>query len=70
MFAGIVTAKKFPWVVWPSVLALPLGWAVYVFWPSAPWILNLPAFFFTVSAILFLFPFAARNQEGQTEEAA
>ena len=58
VFAGIVTAKKIPWATWPCALALPMGWAVYAFSPTAIWTLNLPAFFFTLGSILALFSFA------------
>jgi len=51
---GIVLAKKFPWAAWPCVLALPLGWAVYAFVPEQAWLIDLPALFLTLGAILFL----------------
>jgi hypothetical protein len=56
VFAGVVTAKKFPWAAWPCALALPLDWAVYAFSTAPPLVLNLPAFFFTLGAVLSLMP--------------
>jgi hypothetical protein len=58
--AGLVAAQKFPsekfpWAAWPCALALPLGWGVYAFAPEEAWLINLPAAFFTLGAILFLF---------------
>jgi hypothetical protein len=55
VLVGFVTAKKIPWAAWPCAVALPLGWAVYAFAPEQAWLINLPAFFFTLGAILFLF---------------
>jgi hypothetical protein len=55
VFAGLVAAWKFPWAAWPCALALPLGWAVYAFAPERAWVIDLPALFFTLGAMLFLF---------------
>jgi len=55
VLAGIVTAKKFPWAAWPCVIALPMGWGAYALSPVPEALLYLPAFFFTLGAILFLF---------------
>jgi hypothetical protein len=56
---GLVALARIPWAVWPCLLALPLGWGVYVVAPTEAWIINLPSFFFALGAILFLF-FAGR----------
>jgi hypothetical protein len=56
---GLVASARNPWAVWPCLLALPLGWGVYVVAPTEAWIINLPSFFFALGAILFLF-FAGR----------
>jgi hypothetical protein len=71
VFLGLVTAKagKFPWAAWPCALALPLGWAVYVFAPEQAWLINLPAGFFTLGAILFLFLFNNRAGSRKVEAA-
>jgi hypothetical protein len=61
VLAQIVVADKFPAAVWPCAVGVLSGWAVYVFWPTAPWLLNLPAFFFTLGAILCLFTFRQRS---------
>jgi len=68
---GIVTAQKFPsekfpWAAWPCALALPVGWAVYGFAPEAAWVIDLPALFFTLGAILFLFLFNERPVADQS----
>lgn len=53
----LVTAPRISWAVWPCLVALPLGWAVYAFSPEPAWLINLPTFFLTLGAIgsLFLF---------------
>ena len=55
VLAGLVTVKTFPWAAWPCALALPVGWAVYVFSPEEAWLIDLPALLFTLGAVLFLF---------------
>ena len=55
--AGVVTATRVPWAVWPCALALPAGWAVYGIGLDWPWLINLPTGMYTLSAILFLFWF-------------
>jgi hypothetical protein len=52
VFSGLVVAKKFPWAMWPCALALPLGWAVYVFAPEQAWLINVPTALFTLGVIL------------------
>ncbi len=52
---GLIGASRIPWGMWPCMIALPLGWYVYLAVPEQPWIINLPSFCFTVGAILFLF---------------
>ena len=54
VLAGIVLAGKFPWQAWPCVLALPAGWAINASWATTPWVIGLPAFLFTLGAILFV----------------
>ena len=54
---GLISARKFPWEVWPCVLALPMDWAVYAFAPEQAGLINLPTALFTLGAILFLFLF-------------
>lgn len=51
---GVITATRFPWAAIPCLLALPLGWGVYVFAPTQAWLINLPTLFFTLGAVLFL----------------
>ena len=58
--AGIVTATRIPCGVWPCLLALPVGWAVYAFEFDRPWAINLPTALYTAGAILFLFWFNNR----------
>lgn len=55
--AGLVTANRIPWGVWPCLLALPVGWIVYVETLDQAWLINLSTLFFTLGAILFLFLF-------------
>jgi len=69
VMAEIVIANQFPRAAWPCVVALPLGWAVYAFWPTAPWVINLPAFFFMLGAIGSLFSFS-KPAANEREEAA
>lgn len=57
ILAGLAVAARFPWAAWPCVAALPLGWAVYGLVPEQAWVIDLPALFFTLGAILFLFLF-------------
>jgi len=64
VFAGLVAARQFPWAVWPCALALPLGWAVYAFAPERVWVIDLPALYFTLGAILFLFLPIFRQGDG------
>ena len=64
VFAGIVAANRFPWAAWPCALALPISWTLYVFQPTDRWVINLPAFFFTVGAIVALFPGATNFRSG------
>ncbi len=64
--AGLLVAKGIPWAVWPCFLALPVGWAVYALLPEQPWLINLPTIFFTLGAILFLFPPNFRQAEART----
>jgi hypothetical protein len=49
---GFVVATKFPWAAWPCVIALPVGWVVYVFAPEQAWLINLPTALFTLGAVL------------------
>ena len=51
---GIVTATKIPWPVWPCVVALPLGWGIYVWAPEDAWMINLPSALFTLGAMGFV----------------
>ena len=51
---GLIASTTFPLAGWACVLALPLGWIVYVAAPTQPWLINLSSFFFTLGAILFL----------------
>jgi hypothetical protein len=55
VMAGAVVAGKFPWAAWPCALALPVGWAVYVFAPEQAWLINLPALLFAGGAAMFVF---------------
>jgi hypothetical protein len=64
VLAGVIAAKKIPWAAWPCALALPMGWAVYAFSPVQAWLINLPAFFFTLGAILALFSFITGTASG------
>ncbi len=52
---GIAATAKFPWAAWPCAVALPVGWAVYVFAPEQNWLINLPTALFLVSSLCFLF---------------
>jgi len=61
VLAGIIVAKKIPWAAWPCALALSMGWAVYALSPVPALLLYLPAFFFTLGAILFIVPVQAPN---------
>jgi hypothetical protein len=56
VLAGIITATKIPWALWPCALALPLGWAVTFLSPVPTPLLFLPATFLALGAILLLFP--------------
>jgi hypothetical protein len=69
VLAGLVTAKKFPWAAWPCAFALPVGWGVYAFAPEQAWLIDLPAAFFTLGAILFLFLFNNRAGSRKVEAA-
>ena len=42
-------------LLWPCVVALPLGWYVYLAVPDQAAVINLPTLCFTVGALLFLF---------------
>ena len=66
--AGLVVSPRFPWAAWPCAVALPVGWAVYAFEPEQAWLINLPAMFFTLGAILFLFLF--NNRAGSRKVGA
>jgi hypothetical protein len=61
VFALVLLAAKNPaWPLWPSLLALPIGWAIYALVPEQPWLINLPTLFFILGAILTLFLFTNR----------
>jgi hypothetical protein len=61
---GLVGSARIPWAVWPCLLALPLGWGVYIMAPTAAWLINLPSVFFMLGAVLFLF-FAGRRADSR-----
>jgi hypothetical protein len=52
---GVIRSPRIPWGVWPCLVALPLGWFVYVAVPEAAAVINLPTICFTLGALLFLF---------------
>jgi hypothetical protein len=54
--AGILASDRFPRAAWPCAIGLPVGWAIYVFAPERPSLINLPTLLLTISAVLFLFP--------------
>jgi hypothetical protein len=51
---GLLATSKFPPAGWACLVALPLGWIIYVAIPRQAWLIDLPSFFFTVGAVLFL----------------
>ncbi len=53
---GLLAATKFPLGGWACLLSLLFGWGIAVLTPTQAWLINLPAFFFTLGAVLFLFP--------------
>ena len=57
VLSGIALTKKIPLAAWPCLLALPFGWYVLAFTPGRPTLINMPAFYFTVGAVLLLFSF-------------
>jgi hypothetical protein len=57
---GLILNDKFPMAAWPCVLALPVGWYVYIWAPEQTWLINLPTALFTLGAVLFLFLFNNR----------
>jgi len=46
--------RLFSWAGQACLLALPIGWLIYVFAPMKNELINLPTFFFTIGAVLFL----------------
>lgn len=52
---ALVTSPRIPRAAWPCMVALPLGWGIYVIAPTQAWLINLPTLFFTLSALLLLF---------------
>lgn len=56
VFAGIVATRKLSPTTWLCLLALPIGWSIYLYFPTEKWWINLPAFLFTLGAILSLLP--------------
>lgn len=54
---ALLAGKEIPNMLWPCLLALPVGWFVYGFaGPSTPaWVINLPSLLFTVGALALLF---------------
>jgi len=56
VFAGLVTTEKIPRAILPFVLGILLGWVVYYLQPGRPAWIDLPEDFFTIGAIMFLFP--------------
>jgi hypothetical protein len=56
VLAACVTTAKIPWLAWPCLAALPIGWAVYVWEPTDAWQINLPTTFFTVGAVIAVMP--------------
>jgi hypothetical protein len=69
VLSGFVISEKIPWAAWPCIVALPIGWAVYGFAPTQDWLINLPATFFTIGAVMavapatFLFNKRARSRK-------
>jgi hypothetical protein len=69
MALGLIAAPMFRRIDWACLLlALPLGWIIYVVAPTQAWLINLPSFFFTLGVILFLvtsLPFPQCQKESQ-----
>jgi hypothetical protein len=61
----ILRAAKFSWAGALILLALPLGWYLYVFAPEDIWLINLPTCAFALAAVLLLFPFDAGRRGHQ-----
>ena len=52
---GIIAVPTFLRASWVCLLlALPLGWIIYVVAPTQAWLIDLPSLFFTLGASLFL----------------
>lgn len=65
---GLVGCRRLPCGMWPCLLALPLGWIVYVFAPRNNWITNSTTLLLTIGVVLFLLPFAARRGEHESRK--
>jgi hypothetical protein len=52
---GLVGSSRIPLGIWPCLVALPLGWWVYVAAPEQPLLIDLPSLCFTIGALLLLF---------------
>jgi len=51
---GLVAAPRFPPGLVPALLALVAGFFIYVFAPTPAWVIDIPSFLFTLSALGFL----------------
>jgi Glycosyltransferase family 87 len=48
----LITTTRISWIAWPCALALPIGWAIYIFAPEQAGLINLPTILFLLNAIL------------------
>ncbi len=56
---GVLQGASLPRAAWLALLALPVGWIIYLFAPTQAWLIDLPSLLLTLAAVLFLFPFDA-----------
>ena len=52
---ALVGARRVPWIVWLCLLALPIGWGVFVLAPMHDWMINLPSAFYLAGAVGVIF---------------
>jgi Na+/proline symporter len=52
--AGVTSAGKIPWGIWPCAAALPVGVLVYLAAPEQVALINLPTALLTVGAVMFV----------------
>lgn len=69
---GLLATTSLPWAVWPCALALPIGWAVYVFVPEQVGLINLPTLLFALGAVVAVVDstFLFNNRAGSRKVAA